>query len=374
LSAEQNQLDILVASINQEAGSANFNGQNLLDGSLDYTTTGLDATKVSQLSISTAPVGTTVGPIPVQVNLTRSATQAALVFPAATVANAVTVNFTGPEGRQTLTFAAGTTKAQIITAVNGLTGTTGLTAGYVGGNPANGVEISTSAYGSAATASATVTSGNPADFALQNLAGGAAASASGVDIQAQVNGQTTTGRGLTLDYAGGALSFNLTAQAAWNAAGPGATTDFQIASGGALFQLGSQIGAEQQVSIGIPSLKASALGDSVTGFLSSLTTGGANSLSSGNLQQAMAIVNEASSQVTATQARVGAFQSNTISMLTSSLNTSLANLTSAQSRLIDTDYATATAALSRQQVLAQAAESVMALANQLPSYVLQLLK
>lgn len=374
LTADQNQLDTLVASINQEAGTASFGGQNLLDGSLDYKTSGLDATKVSQLSISTAPVGTANGSIPVQVKLTQSATQAELIFPAAAVAGPVTVNFTGPTGNQSLTFAAGTTKAQVLAAINGTTSTTGLTASYVAGNPANAVEISTSAYGSAATESATVTTGNPADFALQNSVGAAATSASGVDIQADVNGQTTSGTGLTLDYAGGTLSFNLTAQTAFNAAGPGATTSFDITSGGALFQLGSQIGAAQQVSIGIPSLKASALGDSVTGFLSSLTTGGANSLSSGNLQQAMAIVNEAESQVTGAQARVGAFQSDTLTTLTSSLNNSLTNLTSSKGDIMDVDYATATANESSEQVLSQAAESALSLANQLPSYVLQLLK
>jgi flagellin len=374
LTADQNQLDTLVASINQQAGAANFNGQNLLDGSLDYKTSGLNAAQVSQLSISTAPVGTTAGPIPVKVQLTQSATQAALFFPAATVTGPVTVNFTGPTGSQTLTFAAGTTKAQVLAAINGTTSSTGLTASYVAGNPANAVEINTSAYGSAATESATVTTGNPADFALQNSVGAAATTASGTDIAALVNGQATTGAGLTLNYAGGTLDFNLTAQAAFNAAGPGATTTFNITSGGALFQLGSQIGAAQQVSVGIPSLKASALGDSVTGFLSSLTTGGANSLSSGNLQQAMSIVTEAETQVSSAQARVGSFQSDTLSTLTSSLNTSLTSLTSAQGAIQDTDYAVATAALSSEQVLEQAVTSVMALANQEPSYVLQLLK
>ena len=131
LSAAQNQLDSLVASINQAAGTTNFGGQNLLDGSLDYQTSGLDATKVSQLSISAAPAGMTSGSIPVQVKLTQSAAQAALVFAPATVANDVTVNFTGPTGNQTLTFAAGTTRVQIVAAINGTTSTTGLTAGYL---------------------------------------------------------------------------------------------------------------------------------------------------------------------------------------------------------------------------------------------------
>ena len=50
------------------------------------------------------------------------------------------------------------------------------------------------------------------------------------------------------------------------------------------------------------------------------------------------------------------------------------NLADAQSRIVDTDYAAETAALTRGQILQQAATSMLAQANQMPNVILTLLK
>jgi flagellin len=51
-----------------------------------------------------------------------------------------------------------------------------------------------------------------------------------------------------------------------------------------------------------------------------------------------------------------------------------ANLTSARSRIIDTDYASETASLTKGQILQQAATAMLAQANQMPNVILSLLK
>ena len=51
-----------------------------------------------------------------------------------------------------------------------------------------------------------------------------------------------------------------------------------------------------------------------------------------------------------------------------------ANATESRSKVEDTDYATATSDLARQQIIAQAATAILAQANQQPQYVLSLLK
>jgi len=51
-----------------------------------------------------------------------------------------------------------------------------------------------------------------------------------------------------------------------------------------------------------------------------------------------------------------------------------ANLTSARSRIVDTDYASETAALTKGQILQQAATAMLAQANQMPNVILSLLK
>ena len=51
-----------------------------------------------------------------------------------------------------------------------------------------------------------------------------------------------------------------------------------------------------------------------------------------------------------------------------------ANLTAARSRVIDTDYASETASLTKGQILQQAATAMLAQANQMPNVILSLLK
>jgi flagellin len=51
-----------------------------------------------------------------------------------------------------------------------------------------------------------------------------------------------------------------------------------------------------------------------------------------------------------------------------------ADLTAARSRVIDTDYATETATLTKGQILQQAATAMLAQANQMPNVILSLLK
>jgi flagellin len=51
-----------------------------------------------------------------------------------------------------------------------------------------------------------------------------------------------------------------------------------------------------------------------------------------------------------------------------------ANLTSARSRVVDTDYASETSKLTKGQILQQAATAMLAQANQMPNVILSLLK
>jgi flagellin len=69
----------------------------------------------------------------------------------------------------------------------------------------------------------------------------------------------------------------------------------------------------------------------------------------------------------------GAVQSRFDSVI-SNLQVSTENQTSARSRIMDADFATETANLSRAQILQQAGNAMIAQANQLPQQVLRLLQ
>jgi len=70
---------------------------------------------------------------------------------------------------------------------------------------------------------------------------------------------------------------------------------------------------------------------------------------------------------------LGAYQ-NQMEYTLSNITELSSNLSSARSRVIDTDYASETAALTRGQILQQAATAMLAQANQMPNVILTLLK
>ncbi len=88
---------------------------------------------------------------------------------------------------------------------------------------------------------------------------------------------------------------------------------------------------------------------------------------------ALATIDGALAQVTASQAALGAYQNRFTSVVTS-LQTTATNLTASQSRIQSTDYAAETANLSRAQILQQAGNAMLAQANQLPNQVMTLLR
>lgn len=67
-------------------------------------------------------------------------------------------------------------------------------------------------------------------------------------------------------------------------------------------------------------------------------------------------------------------QMNALSYVTSNLESSSANLKASRSTVIDTDFASETALLTKGQIMQQAATAMLAQANQMPNVILSLLK
>jgi flagellin len=65
---------------------------------------------------------------------------------------------------------------------------------------------------------------------------------------------------------------------------------------------------------------------------------------------------------------------NRLEIATSNIQTMRLNLSAANSRIVDVDVATETAAMSRNQVLAQAGVSILAQANQIPQMAFGLMR
>ena len=89
---------------------------------------------------------------------------------------------------------------------------------------------------------------------------------------------------------------------------------------------------------------------------------------------AQKILDKATEQVAQLRGRLGAFERFTIGSTINSLGVALENVTAADSAIRDTDFAEETANLTRSQILAQAATTVLAQANSSPQLALSLLR
>jgi len=84
-------------------------------------------------------------------------------------------------------------------------------------------------------------------------------------------------------------------------------------------------------------------------------------------------IDAALDEINSQRAVFGASQ-NRFSAVIKNLQTSVENQSAARSRIMDADFATETAALSRAQILQQAGTAMVAQANQVPSQVMTLLR
>ena len=370
IAANQLQVDSAVESITRISDTTTFDGLHLLDGSLDYITSGVNSS-IQALHISQANFGTK-STMPVNINVITSARTADLEFRSSSITSSVTLQIAGNNGVQVLTFTSGTAASAIAFAVNRSSDSTGVTAALINSaNAASGIKFESTGYGSQSYVSVTAQPGNSGKFETTDLNGNNKTRETGVDAVATINGALTVGDGLDIKLNTSSLNLELTLNKNFGAG----QTSFAITGGGANFQLGPEVDSNQQVSIGIQSVAASQLGDADVGFLNDLVTGGtAASVGSSSTTRHGNIIEDAINQVAVLRGRLGAFEANTLDTNVNSLNVALENVTSSESDIADADFASETANLTRAQILTQAGTSVLATANSTPQSVLSLLQ
>ena len=127
LAALQIQADAIIESINFISATTTFQGQKLLDGSLDFNTYGLDKSVVSQLNIYQANFqGRTEKEIVMQVH--EPARQAELYYPYGVLKNDTTFTIGGTGGYSSFTFDRSATADDIANAINVISDSTGIAA------------------------------------------------------------------------------------------------------------------------------------------------------------------------------------------------------------------------------------------------------
>ena len=392
--AAQLQVDSILQSIDRISSSTTFEGIKLLNGNFDYAVSGV-ATTVSDYKINGAKLENN-GTRSVEVIVTQSAQRGQLFLSTGGAldlgtGSTFTIEISGELGARELSFASGTTNAQMVTAINSFKDVTGVSAAAVSSGSQNGINLSSTEFGEDAFVSVNIvddgtigttgagvyhyTTGDADVLSTSGTLFTAATSAikdEGQDIGAAINGITATTDGKTARVSTDFLDVEVTLTDT-GANNVGSISAFTITGGGADFQLASNVDIGGKVALGMSNVAVRKLGNSVVGYLDSLKSGDSNNVVDGDLSSAQKIVSQAIKDISSMRGRLGAFQKNTVGATVRSLGVALENTTAAESAIRDTDFASETASLTRSQILVNASMNVLSIANSQPQNVLALL-
>lgn len=407
LNAEAQQL---VDEIQNTATTTQFNGQNLLDGSFtaEQFQVGANANQTISVSVSgatTNTLGNYGGASATTVSTTAWAVGTSINI------NGVAIGASNATATPGVSAGSAYAKAAAINAQTSLTGVTAT--GFTTTDSSQGAVTGTATAVTTATAGSATSSGQ---LWINGIAIGSISSsttelgqiqnaASAINAVSAQSGVTaiadastgklvlnaSDGRDIQIatdsaaDVATVTAATGLTADSVSNL-GTSEQTDGNLTTSGANAATYSGVAGLFTGALTLNSSSAINLTDGVTGNTAELADGGLNGYSS-TLQSlasldissvtgansAINIIDAAINQIDSQQADLGAVQNRFTSAI-SNLQTSSTNLSAAQSRIEDTDYAAETANLAHYQILQQAGTAMLAQANSLPNGILTLLR
>jgi len=317
----QKEVEQLKSEINRISDTTEFNTQKLLNGSLGAKGQSSDATHVTVESAT----GLKVGDYTVVVD--TAATQATKtsagnasdtdIATAATNGNALVINGV------TIDTSGVTDAASLEAKINTYTDKTGVTADITNGSVA---VLTSTAFGSDATIDL---SGSHGDW-TGNTVLGSAAQVDGVDASATITdednvSEVISGVGQQLIYRGAEF------KATGDTNGDSAT--ISVTSSGASLQIGAN--KDQNMLIDMNEMSTRTLGNDTDGLVKDI-----NLLTQDGANNAIKTLDAAIQEVSAERSKLGAFQ-NRLDHTINNLGTSSENLTAAESRIRDVDYALA---------------------------------
>jgi flagellin len=363
LSANQDQLNSIVSSINRIAGSVTYSGRKLLDGSAGVTTQVSNGSKVSGFSFGgTANTTTITQSGMITINQTVAATAATYTSTSTLSTGVVTTGNVALNGVQ-FTLAAGSSLASVAAQFNAASGQTGVTAA-VG---TNNIVFTQTQTGTNRSVNFTDQNGS------LSTAANTQARAVGVDATAtiSVGGQSvlfTGGQqgadGLTLQDING-NKLNITS------GGNTVNTQLlgQVVAADSTFQIGFE--RTTTANLALRNMSAGQLG---SGVVSGLTVNNLDVTTSTGAQNALAVLDKAIDEVSQMRGRIGNFQRNVVETQQRSLSSMRENLANSESSIRDLDVASEMTNYTKFQVMQQAGLSILGQANQNGQSVLSLLR
>jgi flagellin len=386
IQADQAQITSAVSSIQRIAENTQYGSKKLLDGTSGISATVNDTTNVSAISLGSTFGGAALQNGTVSVTVNNAATRAVAIGSvtyASTDATIATANgtTTGTGGTvvingQSISVSGSDTVQSVVDKINSVSSATGVSANFSAGNGSGSIVLTQQNYGgnfkvnsqessglifgtagtnvagSNATVTVTATGlvGGTATTVIATFTGGRAASDSGIRVT------DTNGNAILLTEAG-------------NSTNTSNKTVANVTAGALQFQIGG--GAGQTVSLSLGNARTTNLGNTAVAGQSLASIDVTTATGASN---ALKIVDEAISQVSKQRASIGAFQRNTLDSTIRSLSVSVENLSASESQIRDTNVATEVVSYTKNQIIQQAANSVLAQANSAPNSVLGLLR
>lgn len=372
----------LTAEITRVAGQTQFNGLNLLDGSFASQNFQIGANANQTISVSqigdarASALGSNV--LSTGGTHMGQAIAAGATVPAGAAAVAAGGNFTltTAQGGTTaaIAYAVSAGANGIAAAINSAGTDVGLSAVATNsatlGNLASAGTVSLTLNGQAISANVASTGDLSAlAAAINGVAGttGVSASFANPSNLSEITLSTTDGRDIQI------LDFNNS--------GATKTVDIKGINGVAVELTGGTTTDSTRVvgNVDVYSSKgaitaANASAEAFSTSTSSFAAVASVSVASAQgAQSAIRVLDEALQQINSSRGELGALQNRFQSTITS-LQTTSENLSASRSRIQDADFASETAALTRAQILQQAGVAMLAQANALPNNVLSLLR
>lgn len=374
----------LVAEIDRVANNTTFNGKKLLDGTFNAQTfqVGADSGSNNQISI-TSIASAKSSALGVGSGSSYSTTAAgAAVGATALVADSLSINgyMVGAAAADGVSYTTSSASGiAVAAAINAISGQTDVTA-TVAATATTGTTVTS--FATALVANDVVING--VDIGAIAVAGGAgerggqvAAAINAVTAQTGVTATFNTSTGAVALSAADGRNITVTTTAAATAVTSG------LGSGGATtVTTRSAVSLSSSSSAGITISDVDAAGEAASGLTAGFTAASATvgaGVSSLDLSTAdgataaLTIIDSALATVSSSRGDLGAYQNRFESTIANLMNVS-ENLSAANSRILDADFAAETANLTKAQILQQAGLAMLSQANQVPQAALTLLQ
>ena len=401
----QNEVSALSQELDRVANTTQFNGQNVLDGSLTSAQfqVGANSNQTINVGVQSAKA-TDIGNNTLASQYGGDAGSiAASVAGTANTVTAQTMTVTSGTGTSTnVDVKVGDSAKRIAANVNALSGKSGVTASAsttatLGGAGTTAIadgslqftlrgnnSIENDANSTAVTISAKVKGG---DLSAVAQAINAQSGTTGISASIKVN-STTNNKELQLTNSSGAdiqitntngatddslaaLEIRGTDKPANGSVAAVPATGVAVGASGTSATVGGRLDFSSDSGFTLASTGTNVVAASTGSDLQSVAKLDVSTVEGSNA--ALKTIDSALNQINSNRAALGAIQNRFASTI-SNLNTTTENLSASRSRIQDTDFAAETATLTRGQILQQAGTAMLAQANSLPNGVLSLLR